>query len=86
MCQPLAAFPNADAGTGKYVTVTYNLTDGTNGGLASNYSIADGAGSVTISPATLTLSTLNVADKTYDAVILQRQPSAAYQDLSARRR
>ena len=57
---------NADAGTGKYVTVSYNLTDGTNGGVASNYSIADGAGSVTISPAPLTLSTLNVADKTYD--------------------
>ena len=26
---------DADAGTGRYVTVAYNLSDGTNGGLAS---------------------------------------------------
>ena len=57
---------DSDAGTGKYVTVTYTLADGTNGGLASNYSLANGAGSVDITPKALSYSSVSVADKTYD--------------------
>ena len=57
---------DSDAGTGKYVTVTYSLADGTNGGLASNYSLANGAGSVDITPKALSYGSVSVADKTYD--------------------
>ncbi|MGC6517074.1 MAG: YDG domain-containing protein, partial [Candidatus Puniceispirillaceae bacterium] len=57
---------DGDAGTGKYVTVSYNLANGNGGGLASNYSLANGSGSVNISPKTLTMTTISVADKIYD--------------------
>ena len=57
---------DADAGTGKYVTVTYNLGTGTNGGVASNYTLANGAASVDISPKALSYSNISVADKIYD--------------------
>lgn len=57
---------DGNAGTGKYVTVVYNLADGTNGGLASNYSLANGAASVDISRKVLSMSSISAADKTYD--------------------
>ena len=57
---------DANAGTGKYVTVTYSLADGTNGGLASNYSLADSAASVDITPKALSYSSITATDKTYD--------------------
>ena len=57
---------DGNAGTGKYVTVVYNLADGTNGGLASNYALANGAASVDISRKVLSMSSISAADKTYD--------------------
>ena len=57
---------DGDAGTGKYVTIAYNLSDGTNGGVASNYSLANGAGSVDISAKSLSYGTVSVSDKIYD--------------------
>ena len=57
---------DSDAGTGKYVTVAYNLADGTNGGLAANYSLADGSASVDITPKALSYSSVSVANKVYD--------------------
>ncbi len=57
---------DADAGTGQYVTVTYSLADGTNGGLAANYSLANGAASVDITPKALSYASVSVADKIYD--------------------
>ena len=57
---------DSDAGTGKYVTISYSLSDGTNGGLASNYSLNDGAGSVDITPKTLSYSSVSASDKIYD--------------------
>ena len=57
---------DGNAGTGKYVTVVYNLADGTNDGLASNYALANGAASVDISRKVLSMSSISAADKTYD--------------------
>ena len=57
---------DANAGTGKYVTVVYNLADGTNGGLASNYALANGAASVDIARKSLSMSSITAANKTYD--------------------
>src|SRR5208337_4859875 len=64
-----AAFASADAGTGVSATITYNpLSNGTNGGKASNYTI-DGAGTTTttgnINPKPLT-ATFTGTNKTYD--------------------
>ena len=53
-----ATFANATAGDDKTVTVTsVNLADGTNGGLAANYSISSGE----TTTATINKATLNVA-------------------------
>ncbi|MDC0626486.1 YDG domain-containing protein, partial [Methylophilaceae bacterium] len=53
-----ATFANANAGDDKTVTVTsVNLADGTNGGLAANYSISSGE----TTTATINKATLNVA-------------------------
>ncbi|HXF54376.1 MAG TPA: YDG domain-containing protein, partial [Hyphomicrobiaceae bacterium] len=43
-------FADKNAGTGKSVTVAYTLADGTNGGLASNYSLANTTHSADITP------------------------------------
>ncbi|MBU3641731.1 YDG domain-containing protein, partial [Polynucleobacter sp. Fuers-14] len=47
-----ATFADQNVGTGKTITVTYTLADGTNGGLASNYSLANSVttGSITAAP------------------------------------
>jgi filamentous hemagglutinin family protein len=62
-----AAFANKDAGIAKTVNLGgIALSDGTNGGLASNYSVAPTATSTgTISAKLLTLNA-SVADRTYD--------------------
>jgi len=58
-------FDNKDAGTGKTVTVAYTLSDGTNGGLASNYTLAGTTHSADITPKSLTAS-YSAASKVYD--------------------
>jgi filamentous hemagglutinin family protein len=62
-----AAFLNANAGTGKTVNISgISLSNGTNGGLASNYMVAPTATATgNITPRLLTLSA-TVADRTYD--------------------
>ncbi|MDK9726386.1 MAG: YDG domain-containing protein [Sterolibacteriaceae bacterium MAG5] len=63
-----ATFDTKDAANGKTVTVTgIALTDGANGGLASNYSLASTTATTTadIAKASLTV-TANAASKTYD--------------------
>ena len=59
------AMTNANAGTNKTVTVSYNLADGT--GLAANYSLADGTTAIDITRKALTIGAPTAADKTYDA-------------------
>jgi len=60
-------FDTKDAGTGKRVTASVSLADGS--GRAANYSLAGGgvlALTGTITPKLLTLSSLSAADKVYD--------------------
>jgi hypothetical protein len=62
-----AEFADANAGTAKSVTVSgISLSDGTNGGLASNYVVAPtAAATATIGPKLLTVNAV-VNDKVYD--------------------
>jgi hypothetical protein len=62
-----ANFADKNAGVGKAVTIGgITLADGTNGGLASNYSVTPAASSTgTITPKLLTLN-VTVANKVYD--------------------
>ncbi len=64
--QASGTFGDANAGTGKSVTTTYGLSNGTNGGLASNYSLAGQSLSGDIAKKALTISGSTVAGKTYD--------------------
>ncbi|WP_339756690.1 YDG domain-containing protein, partial [Algoriphagus aquimarinus] len=59
---------NADAGVGKATTISYNLADGTNGGLAANYSMADFAttGVITKANQTITVITPSPATAIYN--------------------
>ncbi|WP_421446595.1 YDG domain-containing protein, partial [Agrobacterium tumefaciens] len=61
-------FSDANVGQGKSVIATgTTLVNGGNGGLASNYTMANPTGfTANITPKTLTLSGLSAADKTYD--------------------
>jgi len=47
---------------------TLALADGSNGGLASNYTLMGGTDTLTITPATLTVAGTTVADKTYNGL------------------
>jgi len=58
------AYSDANVGTGKMATITYTLANGTNGGLATNYSLANGSATGDITAATLTL---NNAETTFIA-------------------
>ncbi len=58
-------FDNKNAGTGKTVTVAYTLSDGANGGLAANYTLAGTTHSADITPKLLTAS-YSAANKVYD--------------------
>ncbi|MBH2067593.1 MAG: filamentous hemagglutinin N-terminal domain-containing protein [Burkholderiales bacterium] len=62
------AFGDKNAGTGKAVTVTGgSLSDGSNGGLASNYTLASVTGlTADIAQKALTVSGVSVASKSYD--------------------
>jgi filamentous hemagglutinin family protein len=63
----VGTFNNKNVGTGKSVTDVYTLTDGTNGGLASNYVLADTTTTANITKADLSLTGLTASNKTYDA-------------------
>ena len=58
-------FAAANVGTGKATTITYSLANGSGGGLASNYSMADLVTTGDITPRPLT-ATSTVASKEYD--------------------
>jgi hypothetical protein len=58
-------FATADIGS-KLATITYNLADGTNGGLASNYSLANSTATGTITAKPLTISSVIANNKVYD--------------------
>ncbi|WP_425639322.1 MBG domain-containing protein [Algoriphagus yeomjeoni] len=57
-------YADANAGVGKATTISYSLADGTNGGLAANYSMADLATTGTISKRAATWTT-DVNSKIY---------------------
>ncbi|WP_308922176.1 YDG domain-containing protein [Janthinobacterium sp. J1-1] len=61
-------FADQNAGSGKDVSITGGtLSDGTNGGLASNYIVASSAGlSASISQKVLTITGVTAGNKTYD--------------------
>ncbi len=59
-------FADKNVGTSKTVTVAYTLADGTNGGLASNYSLASDSLSANITAKPLTVTGSVAADKLYD--------------------
>ena len=64
-----STFDNKNVGTGKTVTVnSITLADGTNGGLAANYSISPGqTTTANITAKALTVSGITASNKTYDA-------------------
>ena len=59
-----ATFASPNAGTGKTVNLTYTVSDGTNGGKSSNYTIATTT-TADITPKSIT-ATVTANDKTYD--------------------
>ena len=63
-----STFDNKNVGTGKTVTVnSITLADGTNGGLAANYSISAGqTTTANITPKSLTVSGITASNKIYD--------------------
>ncbi len=64
--QASGLFEDANAGKDKKVTASYTLADGENGGLQSNYSLADETLYATINPKALTISGSEAKDKVYD--------------------
>ena len=64
-----STFSDKNVGSSKTVTVnSITLVDGTNGGLASNYTISSGqTTTANITAKALTVSGITASDKTYDA-------------------
>ncbi|MFC5193161.1 YDG domain-containing protein [Algoriphagus aquatilis] len=62
----IGTFANANVGKDKPATVTYTLSDGNNGGIATNYSLAPGGGQGEITPIALTITGLAGVNKVYD--------------------
>jgi len=60
------SFDTKDAGIGKTVTASHTLADGSNGGLAANYTLANETLSADISAKALTITGSSAANKTYD--------------------
>ncbi|MFT8922744.1 beta strand repeat-containing protein [Acetobacter sp.] len=60
-----AVFSDRNAGTDKNVIVTYVLSDGSNGGVASNYTIGSNITTASITPAYVEVAN-TVSDKVYD--------------------
>ncbi|NCY22531.1 hypothetical protein EBX31_11340, partial [bacterium] len=61
-----AAYSSANVGTYNNVTITYTLANGTGGGLASNYSLAAGSATGTITAKALSVTAPTIASKVYD--------------------
>ena len=63
-----STFDNKNVGTGKTVTVnSITLADGSNGGLAANYSISAGqTTTANVTTKSLTVSGVTASNKTYD--------------------
>ncbi|MEO7768007.1 MAG: YDG domain-containing protein, partial [Ferruginibacter sp.] len=57
---------DANAGNGKPASIVYALTDGANGGLAANYSLADEIIAGDIIPKPITITGTSIAPKVYD--------------------
>jgi hypothetical protein len=58
--------PDANVGTGKSATIVYTLANGTNGGLAANYSLANTTATGDITAKPLNIGTSTIASKVYD--------------------
>ena len=80
-----STFNDKNVGTGKTVTVnSITLADGTNGGLAANYSISTGqTTTANVTAKTLTVSGITTSNKTYDgnSVATLNTSSVAYSGL-----
>ena len=61
-----ALFDSADVGNGRVVTISYTLSNGSNGGLASNYSLADTTDTANIGKRTIIISGITATGKVYD--------------------
>ena len=61
-----ALFDSPDVGNGRVATISYTLSNGSNGGMASNYSLADTTATANIGKRTITISGIVAADKQYD--------------------
>src|SRR5690606_17518908 len=61
----VGSFDNQNVGN-RTVTASYTLADGSNGGLASNYVLADTTHAAEIRARTLTVTGTTAADKIYD--------------------
>ena len=61
-----ADYSSANAGTYKGVVVTYTLANGTNGGLAGNYSLASGSATGEITAKALSITAPTIASRDYD--------------------
>ncbi|NBV19941.1 YDG domain-containing protein, partial [Janthinobacterium sp.] len=59
-------FSDKNVGNSKVVTVSSNLADGSNGGLASNYTVANFGVTASITPKALTVTGATAGNKTYD--------------------
>src|SRR5439155_20444902 len=62
-----AAYSSKNVGSYPNVVVTYTLANGANGGLAANYSLANGTATGTISAKTLSVTAPSITSKVYDA-------------------
>ncbi|MFD0779422.1 YDG domain-containing protein [Flavobacterium myungsuense] len=62
-----ANYSSANVGSYPGTVVTYTLANGLNGGLASNYSLANGSATGTITAKVLTIGTPTIVSKAYDA-------------------
>ena len=61
-----ADYPSADVGTYPGVDIIYTLHNGRGGGLAANYSLANGTATGQITPRALTVAGISASDKVYD--------------------
>ncbi|NBT16898.1 MAG: hypothetical protein EBS95_11260, partial [Chitinophagia bacterium] len=64
-----ATFSDKNVGDGKTITVKYILNNGTNGGIGSNYSVADNTTTANITPKPITVIGLTADSKVYDGLV-----------------
>ena len=62
----VGTYLNANVGTGKVATIAYTLADGTNGGLASNYSLINTSATGDITGKAVTIVGATAQNKPYD--------------------